>query len=95
MLHEGHDADVVRGYILHSCKATMLSWMQQLLLSAHLRGLHGHHKVDSITLYCRDEVWIPLNGQQAFQGALLSGWHPATKLRVLRTEAQSPILPLR
>ena len=33
---------------LHSCKATMLSIMNQLLLSKDLRALQGHHKMDSL-----------------------------------------------
>ena len=74
----GFGADVASAYTLHSAKATVLSWMNQLLLSPSLRVKQGHHKVDSVTLYGRDDVWLPLSGQRALRRALLLGWRPTT-----------------
>ena len=56
------------GAEVSSSYATLLSWMNQLLLSPSLRAMQGHHKVDSVTLYGRDDVWR----------ALLLGWRPTT-----------------
>ncbi|CAE7210929.1 SMYD3 [Symbiodinium sp. CCMP2592] len=63
-------------YTLHSCKATLLSIMNQLLLARELRSLQGHHKFDSAALYSRDDVWLPLAGQRVVRRAVLSGWRP-------------------
>ena len=62
---------------LHSWKATMLSIMNQLLLSKDLRAPQGHHKMNSVALYGRDDVWLPLAGQRIVRRALLSGWRPS------------------
>ena len=40
--------------------------------------MQGHHKVDSVALYGRDDVWLPLSGQKALRRALLLGWRPTT-----------------
>ena len=74
----GFGSDTASVYTLHSAKATVLSWMNQLLLSPSLRAMQGHHKVDSVTLYGRDDVWLPLSGQRALRRALLLGWRPTT-----------------
>ena len=74
----GFGPEVASAYTLHSAKATVLSWMNQLLLSPSLRAMQGHHKVDSVALYGRDDVWLPLSGQRALRRALLLGWRPTT-----------------
>ena len=57
---------------MHSFKATMLSWMNQLLLGDRARAEQGRHKhKDSIELYGRDDIWHSLGAQQ--QGSE-SGW---------------------
>ena len=64
--------------IIQSPPFWVLSWLNQLLLSPSLRAMQGHHKVDSVTLYGRDDVWLPLSGQRALRRALLLGWRPTT-----------------
>ena len=74
----GLGAELSSSYTLRSAKASLLSWMNQLLLSPSLRAMQGHHKVDSVALYGRDDVWLPLSGQKALRRALLLGWRPTT-----------------
>ena len=83
----GLGAELSSSYTLRSAKATLLSWMNQLLLSPSLRAMQGHHKVDSVALYGRDDVWLPLSGQKALRRALLLG--QANNKTVLQTSAKT------
>ena len=71
----------VAQYRMHSFKATMLSWMNQLLLGHRARAEQGHHKhKDSIGLYGRDDVWHSLGAQQQVWQRIKLGWRPRIAL---------------
>ncbi|CAE7267833.1 unnamed protein product [Symbiodinium sp. CCMP2592] len=63
-------------FTLHSCKSTLLSWANQLLLSEDLRSVQGHHRHSSARLYSRDDVFGALSLQRQVLKALKAGWRP-------------------
>ena len=65
-------------YTLRSTRATLWSWMNQLVPSSSLLTMQGHYGVDNVALYGRDDVLLPLSGQKALMRALLLGLRPTT-----------------
>ena len=60
---------LVSTYSLHSCKATVLSWLAQLDERPDVRLAQGHHSnplLQSMTLYSRDSVFPALQAQSSW-----------------------------
>ena len=58
---------------MHSCKATVLSWLAQLDERPDVRLAQGHHSnplLQSMTLYSRDSVFPALQAQSRFMSLL-------------------------
>ena len=63
-------------FTLHSLKVTMLSVAAQLRLDERARRLQGHHKVDSVQLYSRDDTVDSLWLQEQISSQVRAGWRP-------------------
>ena len=81
-LHAGLTPTEAGLFTLHSCKATSLSWAQQLGLPLQLRAAQGHHRLpnEAVRKYGRDDVWPQLRAQHRILSAVARGWRPSVPL---------------
>eukprot|EP00435_Cladocopium_sp_Y103_P021603 s1980_g5.t1 len=63
-------------FTLHSLKVTMLAAAAQLRLDERSRRLQGHHKIDSVQLYSRDDTVDSIWLQTEISSRVRSGWRP-------------------
>ena len=92
--------DLVASYSLHSCKATVLSWLAQLDERPDVRLAQGHHSnplLQSMTLYSRDSVFPALQAQSRLLSLLeldFDSLHASGGSGRLRTvSGWSPVAP--
>ena len=91
---------LVSTYSLHSCKATVLSWLAQLDERPDVRLAQGHHSnplLQSMTLYSRDSVFPALQAQSRLMSLLqldFDSLHASDVSGRLRTvSGWSPVAP--
>ena len=91
---------LVSTYSLHSCKATVLSWLAQLDERPDVRLAQGHHSnplLQSMTLYSRDSVFPALQAQSRLMSLLqldFESLHASEGSGRLRTvSGWSPVAP--
>ena len=91
---------LVATYSLHSCKATVLSWLAQLDERPDVRLAQGHHSnplLQSMTLYSRDSVLPALQAQSRLMSLLeldFDSLHASDGSGHLRTvSGWSPVAP--
>ena len=63
-------------FTLHSLKVTMLAAAAQLRLDERAPRLQGHHKIDSVQLYSRDDTVDSIWLQTEISSHVRSGWRP-------------------
>ena len=63
-------------FTLHSLKVTLLSAAAQLRLDERARRLQGHHKLDSVQLYSRDDTIDAIWLQEQIAQKVREGWRP-------------------
>ena len=63
---------------LHSLKVTFLAAALQLRLPEEDRRVQGHHKINSVRLYSRDDTHQSLWVQRQLAAAIRDGWRPLT-----------------
>ena len=92
--------DLVASYSLHSCKATVLSWLAQLDERPDVRFAQGHHSnppLQSMTLYSRDSVFPALQAKSRLLSLLeldFDSFHASGGSGPLRTvSGWSPVAP--
>eukprot|EP00435_Cladocopium_sp_Y103_P000437 s3697_g1.t1 len=76
-------------FTLHSLKVTLLSAAAQLRLDERARRLQGHHKVDSVQLYSRDDTIDAIWLQEQVSIQVRAGWRPT---RPVARGSQRPTL---
>ena len=91
---------MVATYSLHSCTATVLSWLAQLDERPDVRLAQGHHSnplLQSMTLYSRDSVFPALQAQSRLMSLLeldFDSLHASDGSGHLRTvSGWSPVAP--
>ena len=70
------NSDEAHVYTLHSLKVALLSASAQLRLPEESRRQQGHHRINSVQLYSRDERIESLWVQAQIAAALIRGWRP-------------------
>ena len=71
------NSDEAQVYTLHSLKVALLSASAQLRLPEESRRQQGHHRINSVQLYSRDDTIESLWVQAQIAAALIRGWRPA------------------
>ena len=68
---------------VHSAKTTLLAWSRHLGLDEESRRLQarGTSSANSVHLYARDDVWLPLKLQRAIVEQAAKGFHPVCAVR--------------
>ena len=70
------NSDEAHAYTLHSLKVALLSASAQLRLPEESRRQQGHHRINSVQLYSRDDTIESLWVQAQIAAALIRGWRP-------------------
>ena len=70
------NSDEAHAYTLHSQKVALLSASAQLRLPEESRRQQGHHRINSVQLYSRDDTIESLWVQAQIAAALIRGWRP-------------------
>ena len=80
----GLSRDEAAVFSLHSCKCTLLSWANQLLLDEATRAKQGHHVLPTMSKavpkYGRDDIVGQIRRQREALAAIHKGWIPCTPL---------------
>ena len=76
-------------FTLHSLKTCLLSSAHQLRIDPEARRKQGHHKIDSVALYSRDDTVDSLFLQREVALQLRLGWRPT---RPLARGGQAPTI---
>ena len=70
------NSDEAHVYTLHSLKVALLSASAQLRLPEESIRQQGHHRINSVQLYSRDDTIESLWVQAQIAAALIRGWRP-------------------
>ena len=78
--HDPSQVGASASYTLHSCKASYLSYMNEVGVARELRRLQGHHKGQAVELCSRGDTIAALRAQRFLLHQVRAGWVPSTPI---------------